>query len=49
MDKTDKQALVNRVAIKIPPFWADEPELWFAQLEGQFALGGITQDATKYA
>jgi len=49
MDKADEQALVNRVALKIPPFWADEPELWFAQLEGQFALGGITQDATKYA
>jgi len=49
MDKADEQALVNRVAIKIPPFWADEPELWFAQLEGQFALVGITQDATKYA
>jgi len=49
MDQNDEQTLVNRVAIKIPPFWADEPELWFAQLEGQFALGGITQDATKYA
>jgi len=49
MDENDEQTLVNRVALKIPPFWADEPELWFAQLEGQFALGGITQDATKYA
>lgn len=40
---------INRVAVKIPPFWADEPELWFAQLEGQFALEGITQDETKYS
>jgi len=40
---------VNRVALKVPPFWADEPELWFAQLEGQFTLGGIVQDGTKYA
>ncbi|KYN05204.1 hypothetical protein ALC62_03905 [Cyphomyrmex costatus] len=40
---------IHRVALKIPPFWADEPELWFAQLEVQFTLGGITQDATKYA
>ena len=40
---------IHRVALKIPPFWADEPELWFAQLEGQFLLGGITQDSTKYA
>lgn len=40
---------IHRVALKVPPFWADEPELWFAQLEGQFALGGITKDDTKYA
>lgn len=40
---------IHRVALKIPPFWADEPLLWFAQIESQFALGGITQDATKYA
>ncbi|XP_025267510.1 uncharacterized protein LOC112639004 [Camponotus floridanus] len=39
---------IGRLAIKAPPFWPEEPELWFAQLEGQFALGGITQDATKY-
>lgn len=40
---------IHRVALKIPPFWADEPDLWFAQLEGQFTLGQITQDSTKYA
>ncbi|XP_036144942.1 uncharacterized protein LOC118646355 [Monomorium pharaonis] len=42
-------APINRVTIKIPPFWADEPELWFAQLERQFTLGRITSDETKYA
>jgi hypothetical protein len=42
-------AQLHRIAIKVPPFWADEPELWFAQMESQFTLGGITQDATKYA
>lgn len=40
---------IHRVALKIPPFWAEEPMLWFAQIESQFAVGGITQDATKYA
>jgi len=39
---------INRIAVKAPPFWPEEPELWFAQIEGQFTLGGITQDATKY-
>ncbi|XP_011171157.1 uncharacterized protein LOC105203924 [Solenopsis invicta] len=46
---TEERPHIHRVALKIPPFWADEPELWFAQLEGQFMLGGITQDSTKYA
>lgn len=40
---------VNKVAVRAPPFWPEEPELWFAQLESQFTLGGITQDGTKYA
>ncbi|XP_070155853.1 uncharacterized protein [Polyergus mexicanus] len=37
--------VINKFAIKIPPFWNDE--LWFAQLEGQFILSGITQDTTQ--
>jgi len=40
---------VSRVAVRVPPFWPEEPELWFAQFEGQFLLCGINQDATKYA
>ncbi|XP_071573357.1 uncharacterized protein [Temnothorax nylanderi] len=42
---------VSKVAVRIPPFWGDKPELWFAQLEGQFTLivSGITQDSTKYS
>ncbi|XP_071581987.1 uncharacterized protein [Temnothorax nylanderi] len=40
---------VSKVAVRVPPFWGDEPELWFAQLEGQFTLSGITQDTTKYS
>lgn len=33
----------------MPAFWPEEPELWFAQLESQFVICGITQDSTKYA
>ncbi|XP_032664102.1 uncharacterized protein LOC116840887 [Odontomachus brunneus] len=50
MNPTAKQptgAHVNKVAVRAPPFWENEPELWFAQLEGQFLLAGITQDATN--
>jgi hypothetical protein len=32
----------------VPPFWPEKPAVWFAQLEGQFALSNITQDATKF-
>lgn len=32
----------------MPPFWPNEPALWFAQLEGQFMLSNITADATKF-
>lgn len=36
------------VGIKIPAFWPEDPALWFAQLEGQFALCNITSDTTKF-
>ena len=39
---------ISRVGIKIPPFWPEDPAVWFAQLEAQFALANITQDSTKY-
>jgi len=45
----DEDAHVSKIAVRIPSFWPEEPELWFMQLEGQFALCGITEDETKYA
>lgn len=33
---------------KLPPFWREEPELWFLQVDSNFNLNGITQDSTKY-
>lgn len=39
---------VSRVAVKPPPFWPDRPALWFAQLDSQFILAGITCDTTKF-
>lgn len=35
--------------LTIPPFYADEPKLWFSQVEGQFTIYGITNDALKFA
>mgnify|MGYP001554901302 CR=1 FL=1 len=39
----------NAVALKLPTFWADQVQTWFAQAEAQFLLRGITQDETKFA
>jgi hypothetical protein len=39
---------VFKVGVKIPPFWPEEPDIWFAQIEGQFTIAGITSDLTKY-
>jgi len=42
------QPQVNRISIKVPPFWKVDPKLWFIQLEAQFELAHITVDQTKY-
>lgn len=36
------------VHMRIPPFWPEKPAIWFAQVEGQFAIMRITEDATKF-
>lgn len=47
--KADDEPLhLSRVGVKVPPFYQAKPKLWFASLESQFALSGITTDATKY-
>lgn len=39
---------INTVKIRVPPFWKNDPELWFLQIEAQFALCNITTDLLKY-
>ncbi|XP_045454527.1 uncharacterized protein LOC123663930 [Melitaea cinxia] len=39
---------VFRIGVKPPPFWAEEPTVWFSQLEGNFTLSGIKDDDTKF-
>ena len=36
----------NAVAIKLPTFWSNQPEVWFIQAEAQFHLRKITDDTT---
>ena len=48
----DQGFSVNAVnTIKLPAFWTEEPELWFAQIECSFSNHRpmITSDATKYS
>lgn len=35
-------------AVRIPPFWKENPHLWFAQVEAAFAIHRVTGDETKF-
>jgi hypothetical protein len=39
---------VSRVAIKIPPMWKNNVELWFTSIESQFVVSGISNELTKF-
>lgn len=47
-DFDESKESVSRVSVRIPAFWPEEPAVWFAQIEGQFALSRITTDETKF-
>jgi hypothetical protein len=41
-------AKVSRVAVRLPPFWAERPAVWFTQAEAQFFLAGVNSEKTKF-
>lgn len=39
---------IRQVQIKLPPFWKQDPDLWFIQIEAQFSTAGIRANLSKY-
>lgn len=39
---------IATLSIKLPPFWSQGPEVWFAQVEAQFATKRVTSQRTKF-
>lgn len=40
---------LNRIALKIPPFYPSDPEMWFNMVERSFEASGVTLEATKFS
>lgn len=40
--------IVTAVSLKLPTFWPEDPDIWFAHIESQFALRNITTEETRF-
>ena len=44
----EEEAEVGTVTVKLPAFWIDKPEAWFAQAEANFRARRITKQMSKF-
>ncbi|XP_044728132.1 uncharacterized protein LOC123291779 [Chrysoperla carnea] len=47
-DQVTPTPSIDRVSVKLPPFWKTRPQYWFVQAEANFHLANITSDSSKY-
>ena len=47
-EATNPTEFVTKVAVKLPEFWTDDPDLWFLHAESAFRNSQITQSRTKF-
>lgn len=48
MTEQNIRSEVAAASIKLPPFWKNNPALWFCQVESQFEIAGIRSDKAKF-
>ena len=47
-NRASTSTTVNSVSLKLPPFWPEQPTIWFAQTEAQFVIRNISVELTKF-